>query len=116
MVRPRSAGIKSQRSAGIKSQRDGSSSVGSMQLDIPTSVGPGRLTVAAAEDARAVLWLGHGAGGGIDAVDLSVLASRLPARGITVVRYEQPWRVAGKRVAARPATLDIAWRETAKAV
>ncbi|MGO4593343.1 alpha/beta family hydrolase [Leifsonia sp. 2TAF2] len=87
-----------------------------MQLDIPTSVGPGRLTVAAAEDARAVLWLGHGAGGGIDAVDLSVLASRLPARGITVVRYEQPWRVAGKRVAARPATLDIAWRETAPAV
>jgi predicted alpha/beta-hydrolase family hydrolase len=87
-----------------------------MQLDVPTSVGPGRLTVAAAEDPRAVLWLGHGAGGGIDAVDLSVLASRLPAAGITVVRYEQPWRVAGKRVAARPATLDIAWRETAPAV
>ncbi|WP_285116158.1 alpha/beta family hydrolase [Leifsonia sp. fls2-241-R2A-40a] len=87
-----------------------------MQIDVPTSVGLGRLTVSAAEHPAAVLWLGHGAGGGIDAVDLSVLASRLPAEGITVVRYEQPWRVAGKRVAARPATLDIAWTETAPRV
>jgi len=87
-----------------------------MNLDVPTSVGPGRLTISAAENATAVLWLGHGAGGGIDAVDLAVLADRLPPLGITVVRYEQPWRVAGKKVAARPATLDIAWRETAPRV
>ncbi|NUU07353.1 alpha/beta family hydrolase [Leifsonia sp. C5G2] len=84
-----------------------------MILDVPTSVGPGRLTIAAAAHPTAVLWLGHGAGGGIEAVDLAVLADRLPPLGVTVVRYEQPWRVAGKRVAARPATLDIAWRETA---
>jgi len=87
-----------------------------MEIDVPTSVGPGRLTVSAAESPSAVLWLGHGAGGGIDAVDLAALAARLPALGITVVRYEQPWRVAGKRVAARPETLDIAWRETAPRV
>lgn len=87
-----------------------------MQIDIPTSVGTGRLTVAAADHPVAVLWLGHGAGGGIDAVDLAALAARLPAEGITVVRYEQPWRVAGKRVAARPATLDVAWQETAPRV
>ena len=84
-----------------------------MQTDVPTTVGPGRLTVAEAAHPVAVLWLGHGAGGGIDAVDLAALASRLPDLGITVVRYEQPWRVAGKRVAARPATLDVAWQETA---
>jgi len=84
-----------------------------MQTDVPTAVGPGRLTVAEAAHPVAVLWLGHGAGGGIDAVDLAALASRLPDLGITVVRYEQPWRVAGKRVAARPATLDVAWQETA---
>ncbi|MFP3380794.1 alpha/beta family hydrolase, partial [Bacillus sp. SIMBA_069] len=71
------------------------------------------LTVAEAEDPVAVLWLGHGAGGGIEAVDLAALAAKLPALGVTVVRYEQPWRVAGKRVAARPATLDTAWLETA---
>ncbi|MFP3465844.1 alpha/beta family hydrolase [Leifsonia sp. SIMBA_070] len=84
-----------------------------LRLDVPTTVGPGRLTVAEAEDPVAVLWLGHGAGGGIEAVDLAALAAKLPALGVTVVRYEQPWRVAGKRVAARPATLDTAWLETA---
>lgn len=87
-----------------------------MQIDVPTTVGPGRLTVSPAEDPAAVLWLGHGAGGGIDAVDLGALAARLPAERITVVCYEQPWRVAGKRVAARPATLDVAWEETAPRV
>ncbi|MDR6614087.1 alpha/beta family hydrolase [Leifsonia sp. 1010] len=87
-----------------------------MQIDVPTSVGPGRLTVSAAEHPAAVLWMGHGAGGGIEAADLAVLASRLPGEGITVVRYEQPWRVADKRVAARPATLDVAWQETAPRV
>lgn len=90
--------------------------VGGMLLDVPTSVGPGRLTVAEAARPEAVLWLGHGAGGGIDAVDLAALASRLPELGITVLRYEQPWRVAGKRVAARPQTLDVAWLETAPRV
>ena len=70
----------------------------------------------AAEAPTAVLWLGHGAGGGIEARDLTALAAALPARGITVARYEQPWRVAGRRVAAAPATLDTAWRETAPVV
>ena len=87
-----------------------------MDVDVPTSLGPGRLVVDVADDPRAVLWLGHGAGGGIGAVDLAALARALPHRGITVVRYEQPWRVAGRRVAARPPSLDIAWRETAPVV
>ncbi|MCI0156042.1 hydrolase [Leifsonia shinshuensis] len=85
-------------------------------IEVPTAAGPGRLTVVAAARPRAVLWLGHGAGGGIGAVDLTVLASALPSGGITVVRYEQPWRVAGKRVASRPAALDAAWLETAPVV
>ncbi len=87
-----------------------------MDVDVPTSLGPGRLVVDAAEVPRAVLWLGHGAGGGIAAVDLTALSRALPERGITVVRYEQPWRVAGRRVAARPAALDVAWEETAPVV
>ncbi len=70
----------------------------------------------AAELPTAVLWLGHGAGGGIEARDLVAIAAALPARGITVARYEQPWRVAGRRVASPPATLDIAWRDTAPVV
>ncbi|NEN07252.1 hydrolase [Diaminobutyricibacter tongyongensis] len=87
-----------------------------MDVDVPTSLGPGRLVVDAADAPSSVLWLGHGAGGGIGAVDLAALARTLPAQGITVVRYEQPWRVAGRRVAARPPSLDIAWLETAPVV
>ncbi|MEU6171203.1 alpha/beta family hydrolase [Streptantibioticus parmotrematis] len=57
----------------------------------------------------AVLAAGHGAGGGIEARDLVALAAALPPRGITVALVEQPWRVAGKKVAAAPRTLDAAW-------
>lgn len=87
-----------------------------MDVDVPTSLGPGRLVVASAADPSAALWLGHGAGGGIGAVDLAALADLLPECGVTVLRYEQPWRVAGRRVAPRPQQLDIAWLETAPAV
>lgn len=82
-----------------------------MDLTVQTSLGPSRLMVDEAPDARAVLWLGHGAGGGIQAPDLAALAAALPRQGITVVRHEQPWRLAGRRVAPRPAALDIAWLE-----
>jgi uncharacterized protein len=87
-----------------------------MDIAVPTSLGPGRLVVDAADDPRAVLWLGHGAGGGIGALDLAALAAVLPGQGITVARYEQPWRVSGRKVAPRPAALDVAWRETAPLV
>lgn len=53
--------------------------------------------------------LGHGAGGGVDAPDLQRLAQLLPRRGITVLLVEQPWRVAGRKVAPAPALLDQAW-------
>jgi predicted alpha/beta-hydrolase family hydrolase len=87
-----------------------------MDVTAPTSIGLGRLVVDAAAMPIAVLWLGHGAGGGIEARDLAAIAAALPARGITVARYEQPWRVAGRRVAAAPATLDVAWQETAPVI
>jgi predicted alpha/beta-hydrolase family hydrolase len=50
--------------------------------------------------------LGHGAGGGPEALDLAALASELPREGITVIRLEQPWRVAGRKVAPAPRILD----------
>jgi predicted alpha/beta-hydrolase family hydrolase len=56
----------------------------------------------------AVLVLGHGAGRGVDAPDLAALASALPRHGISVVRIEQPWHVAGRKVAVRPELLDEA--------
>lgn len=72
-------------------------------------MGEARVTWHPAEDARAVLAVGHGAGGGIEARDLRALAAALPARGYTVALVEQPWRVAGKKLAPAPRTLDTAW-------
>ena len=43
-------------------------------------------------------------------MDLDLLARKLPAEGITVMRYEQPWRLAGRKVATPPPQLDIGWR------
>ncbi len=77
---------------------------------LETPHGQSRLTIHGADDPRAVLMLGHGAGGGTHAFDLITLAAQLPALGVVVVLHEQPWRVAGKRVAARPPILDDGWR------
>ena len=35
---------------------------------------------------------------------------RCPAHGVTVALVEQPWRVAGKKLAPAPKTLDVGWR------
>ena len=76
---------------------------------IATPGGAARAVIAAAAEPRLTLVLGHGAGGGIEARDLVTLATELPLRGVTVVRVEQPWRVAGRKVAGPPPTLDRAW-------
>jgi predicted alpha/beta-hydrolase family hydrolase len=77
---------------------------------VDTDAGPARITWHQAKKARLVLAVSHGAGGGIEARDLQALAAALPAHGVTVARVEQPWRVAGKKLAPAPRTLDIGWR------
>ncbi|MFI9768739.1 alpha/beta family hydrolase [Streptomyces sp. NPDC052415] len=77
---------------------------------ISTDAGDARVTWYRARTARLVLALGHGAGGGIEARDLRALAGVLPAHGVSVALVEQPWRVAGKKVAPAPKTLDTGWR------
>ncbi|MFD9357796.1 alpha/beta family hydrolase [Streptomyces sp. NPDC060031] len=77
---------------------------------VDTPAGEARVTWHPAREPRLVLAVGHGAGGGIEARDLRALAEALPARGITVALVEQPWRVAGKKVAAAPKVLDEGWR------
>lgn len=84
-------------------------------VEVATAQGPARLHVDPAGRPRAVLVLGHGAGGGVDAADLAALAGALPRAGVTVVRVEQPWRVAGHRVAVAAPRLDEAWLATAQA-
>jgi len=78
--------------------------------ELETPVGPARLHHSQALAPQAVLLLGHGAGGGVDAPELLGLAHRLPSRAITVLRFEQPWVVAGRPVVAPVAQLDAAWR------
>jgi len=73
---------------------------------IDTPHGEGRLVTDRARSSYATLLLSHGAGVGIDTADLETLAKNLPRNGITVVRFEQPWRVAGRKVATPPPTLD----------
>jgi predicted alpha/beta-hydrolase family hydrolase len=76
-----------------------------------TPLGPARthLTEASGE-VTGTLVLGHGAGGGVESVDLVAVAAGAAAAGWRVVRVEQPWRVAGRLVATAPPRLDEAWR------
>lgn len=73
---------------------------------IPTPHGDARLHTDRSRTPIATLLLGHGAGGGPEAADLVALAKQLPRHGITVMRVEQPWRVAGNKIAPAPAILD----------
>ncbi|WP_187282139.1 alpha/beta family hydrolase [Streptomyces sp. wa22] len=78
--------------------------------DVATDAGEARITWIPAKDARLVLAVGHGAGGGIEARDLQALAAVLPGRRVTVALVEQPWRVAGRKLAPAPRALDTGWR------
>ena len=73
---------------------------------VPTPHGDARLVRDRSRHPIATLLLQHGAGGGVEAPDLVALAAALPRHGISVVRVEQPWRVAGRRIAPRPPILD----------
>jgi predicted alpha/beta-hydrolase family hydrolase len=73
---------------------------------VATPHGDARLHVDRSRHPVATLLLGHGAGGGPDAPDLAALAAELPREGVTVIRLEQPWRTAGKRIAPAPKILD----------
>ena len=79
-----------------------------MQVDTP--LGPARVLVTEPPgDVVGTLVLGSGAGGGVDAPDLLAVADAAAAEGWRVLRVEQPWRVAGKRIAPAPPRLDVGW-------
>lgn len=79
-------------------------------VEVATPVGTARATVTGpAGDAVGTLVLGHGAGGGIGAPDLVRAEAVATGLGWRVVLVEQPWRVAGGKVAPAPPRLDVAW-------
>ena len=80
---------------------------------VPTPHGDGRSHTHRARTPVATLLLSHGAGRGTDTPDLLALAEELPRNGVTVVLFDQPWVVAGRKVASPPATLDDGLRAAA---
>lgn len=55
------------------------------------------------------LFLGHGAGGGVHAPDLTRVHDTAVAAGVRVVLVTQPYRVAGRKAPAPALHLDEAW-------
>jgi predicted alpha/beta-hydrolase family hydrolase len=82
--------------------------IATVELDTPH--GPARATLHKADDATAVLVLGHGAGGSVDSADLQAATQAALANNVTVALVEQPYLVAGRRSAAPAPQLDTAWK------
>ena len=76
--------------------------------EIDTPVGMARAHLWRPSHPLGALVLGHGAGGSSWSGDLQALTT-LSELGWWVVLVEQPWRVAGRKVATAPAQLDVAW-------
>jgi predicted alpha/beta-hydrolase family hydrolase len=64
----------------------------------------------------ALLAIGHGAGGGVDAPDLLAVRYAALEAQLAVARITQPYRVAGRRAPAPAARLDEAWLAAVAAV
>ncbi|MEU4618973.1 alpha/beta family hydrolase [Actinoplanes sp. NPDC023801] len=80
------------------------------EITIETPRGPAAVTVTEpAGPALALLVLGHGAGGGVDAPDLVAVHDAAVAAGVRVALVTQPYRVAGRRAPAPAGHLDEAW-------
>lgn len=85
-------------------------------LTIATDVGEAHVELDRVAGAPALLVLGHGAGGGIEAPDLLSVRSACLAAGISVARVTQPYRVAGRRAPPSAAVLDRAWQAVVRAL
>jgi predicted alpha/beta-hydrolase family hydrolase len=78
--------------------------------EVATPLGPARVHRHEPPDGvRGTLLLGHGAGAGSGSADLLAVAAAGCAAGWRVLRVDQPWVVAGKRIAPAPARLDEGW-------
>jgi predicted alpha/beta-hydrolase family hydrolase len=78
-------------------------------LTVDTPHGPAKAHLHPADEPRAALVLGHGAGGGVTAPDLEAARDVATSEGVSVALVEQPYRVAGRRSPASARRLDGAW-------
>ena len=86
------------------------------RLEIDTAKGLAWADVDQASEARALLLLGHGAGGTVDAPDILAARDAALEAGVSVARVTQPYRVAGRRGMPPHPTLDGPWLEVAAAL
>lgn len=78
--------------------------------EIETPRGPAGIRIVEPDGPPvSMLFLGHGAGGGVDAPDLVAVRDAATAAGVRVVLVTQPYRMAGRRAPAPAAQLDEAW-------
>lgn len=78
-------------------------------FEIDTPFGKANAHLNSADEPRAALVLGHGAGGGVQAKDLVAVSDVAHLLGLSVALVEQPYRVAGRRSPAPAHQLDAAW-------
>ena len=86
------------------------------RLEVETPHGVAWADLDRPRAASAVLALGHGAGGGVEAPDLVAVRDAAVAAGYAVARITQPYRVAGRRGVAPAPQLDAAWLVAVAAV
>jgi predicted alpha/beta-hydrolase family hydrolase len=83
---------------------------GGAELSVPTPRGTAALRVVLpAGEPSALVALGHGAGGGVDAPDLAAVTAALLATGAVVGLVTQPYRVASRKLPGPAPALDEAW-------
>ena len=78
-------------------------------LEVDTPHGPANVHLHPADEPKAALVLGHGAGGGVTSGDLVAVTEAARDEGCSVALVEQPYRVAGRRSPAPAHQLDAAW-------
>lgn len=90
---------------------------GGAELAVPTPRGTAAVRLLApAGDPVALVALGHGAGGGVDAPDLAAVTAALLAAEVAVGLVTQPYRLAGRRLPGQAAALDEAWLAVVEAL
>ena len=78
-------------------------------LEVESPSGPARVYLHGVDRPRAWLFLGHGAGGGVQAPDLVAAREAALQERVAVGLVEQPYRVKGRRSPAPASQLDAAW-------
>ena len=85
-------------------------------LDLETARGRGRAVVHPAVDPVGLILLLHGAGTDTSAAPFPQLADALAGAGLTAVRFDQPYRVAGRRAPDAARFLDVALLDALPAI